>query len=93
MWTPVTLGTYPFEHVRPKETIVIDLVRGILLPDREGDDVEKYYKAISRWFHEVLEKERIPMAVIETAILTITPDLRKCEIKAQGRIFSAERSF
>ncbi len=93
MWTPVTLGTYPFEHVRPKESIVIDLVGGILLPYREGDDVEKYYNAMSRWFHEVMEKEGIPMTVIESAILTITPELRKCEIKAQGRIFSAERSF
>ncbi len=48
IWTPVTLGTYPFEHVLPKKSIAIDLVGGILLPGREGDDVEIYYKAMAR---------------------------------------------
>ncbi len=87
------MGTFPFEHIRPRETILIDLVGGIVSPDREGDDVEKYYTAMSKWFHGALEKEGIPLNVIESAIVTITPKSRKCEIKAQGRIFTAERTF
>ncbi len=71
MWTPVVSGTYPFEHVRPKDIIVIDLISGISSPDREGDNVEKYYKATSKWFHEVVEKEEIPTKVIESATRTI----------------------
>ncbi len=93
MWKPVTLGPYPFEHLRPKETIMIDLVGGILTPDREVDDVEKYCKAMAQWFWEVLEKEGIPMNVIESATVSITPESRKCGIKVQGRIFVAAHAF
>lgn len=93
IWTPVQIGTYPFEHVRPNQIIIIDLIKGELTPDMKGDDVEKYYKVMSKWFHVALEKEGIPVEVIESATITITPELRKCEIKAQGRAFTAEDAF
>jgi hypothetical protein len=64
MWTPVTLGSYPFEGT-----------------------------AMAQWFREVFEKEGIPMNVIESATVSITPESRKWEIKAQGRIFVAAHAF
>jgi hypothetical protein len=93
IWTPEAIGTYPFEHIRPNQTIVIDLVKGELTPDMEGDDVEKYYKVMSKWFYGALEKEGIPINVIESATIIITPEFRKCEIKAQGKVFTAKRTF
>jgi hypothetical protein len=93
IWTPETIGTYPFEHVRPNQTIVIDLVHHKCTPDMEGDDVEKYYNAMSKWFYGALEKEGIPIEVIESATITITPEFRKCEISAQGKTFTAKRAF
>jgi hypothetical protein len=93
IWTPETIGEYPFEHVRPNQTIVIDLLHGKFTPDMEGDDIEKYYKAMSKWFDGALEKEGIPITVIESATITLTPEYRKCEIKAQGKTFTAKRAF
>ena len=93
IWTPETIGEYPFEHVRPNRTIIIDLVHGKFTPDMEGDDVEKYYNAMSKWFYGALEKEGIPINVIESATITLTPEYRKCEIKAQGKTFTAKRSY
>jgi len=48
-------------------------IRGELKPEFESDDVEKYYKAMSRWFHQVLEREGIPLDVIKSAKIIITP--------------------
>jgi hypothetical protein len=56
----------------------------------EGDSVEDYYTTMSKWFHEVLVKEGIPLDVIESAIIRITPDGGKtCIIVAQGRTFES----
>ena len=93
MWTPETFGNYPFEHMKPTRKIIIDLVSGEITPDLKGDDVERYYKLMSKWFHDVLKKEGIPIEVIENATITITPEKRKCIIRAQGKTFSAERFF
>ncbi|NVM02195.1 MAG: hypothetical protein HWN67_07655 [Candidatus Helarchaeota archaeon] len=93
MWNPEAFGYYPFEHFRPRRKIIVDLISGTLTPDMEGDDVERYYKLMSKWFHEVLKKEGIPIDVIESATITITPEKRTCVIIAQGRTFSAERVF
>ena len=93
IWTPEPLGIYPFEHIRPKRKIVIDLISGTLTPDMKGDDVEKYYSVMSKWFHQVLKKEEIPIEVIESATVTITPSGKECVIKAQGRTFAAKRAF
>ena len=93
IWTPETIGFSPFEHMRPNQTIVIDLVHGKCTPDMEGDDVEKYYQAMSKWFYGALKKEGIPINIIESATITLTPEYRKCEIKAQGKTFTAKRAF
>jgi hypothetical protein len=46
---------------------------------------------MSRWFHDALGKEGIPLDVIESATITITPGTgKKCVIVAQGRSFEAE---
>lgn len=88
--TPEGILLDPFQAWRPLQVIVIDLLKGLLSPDMEGDSFEQYYKAISRWFHGALQKEGIPLEVIESATLTITPEKgKKCVIKAQGRVFES----
>ncbi len=79
----------PFEHYTPEFEIEVDLITGKLTPDMEGDDIERYYSAISKWFREVLPKEGIPLEIIDKAIITLTPKGKKCIIKAQGREFTA----
>jgi hypothetical protein len=93
IWTPETIGYSPFEQMRPNQTIVFDLIHGKFTPAREGDDVEKYYIAMSKWFYGALEKEGIPINLIDSATITLTPEHRKCEIKAQGKTFTAKRAF
>ncbi len=80
----------PFEHYTPDEEIIVDLIHGTFSPEREGDDVEKYYGAISKWFLDVLPKEGISLEVIDKATLTISPRGKKCIVEADGRQFTAE---
>ena len=93
IWTPEAIGFDPFHIWRPKESIVVDLISGTLTPDRKGEDVEKYYQAMSRWFHQVLPKEGIPLDAIERATVTISPSEKICEIVAGGRTFTAKKSY
>ncbi len=83
----------PFSHYTPEIEYEINLITGVITPDCEGDDVERYYKSIIKWFHEVLPKEGISMIFIESAILKITPEGKSCVIMAQGREFSASYKF
>jgi hypothetical protein len=83
----------PFEHYTPDFGIEVDLMTGQLTPDMERDDVEHYYKAISKWFHEVLPKEGIPIEVIEQAIIKLTPEEKKCIIRVQGREFTSSIQY
>ena len=79
----------PFEMITPPFNIEVDLLKSKLIPDMKGDDVEKFYKGISKWFHEVLEKEGIPIEVIEKAVIQIGPNKKpKCIIKAKGKTYS-----
>ena len=80
----------PFYHYTPESEIVIDLKKGTFEPDLEGDDIERYYRSIINWFHEVLPKEGIPPEVIDKAVLIISSQGKECIIEAQGRTF---RSF
>ncbi len=93
IWTPELIGFEPFSTIRPKDINVVDLISGKLTPDLKGDDVEKYYQAMSRWFHQALPKEGIPLEAIESATITISPSGKKCEIQAGGKSFTAEISF
>jgi len=79
----------PFEHYTPEFEIEVDLITGKLTPDMEGDDVERYYTAISKWFREVLPKEGIPIEVIDKAIIKLSPKEKRCIIQAQGREFTS----
>ena len=80
----------PLYYHSPPETITVDLVKGALSPDMEGDSVERFYMAITEWFHDVLKKEGIPLEVIDSATITISPDASKrCVIVAQGRTFES----
>jgi hypothetical protein len=89
-WSHEPHGFDPLSFHSPAETIVVDLVSGTLKPDREGDSVEQYYTTMSRWFHDALKKEGIPIDVIESATITISPDKgKKCVIIAQGRTFES----
>ena len=83
----------PFYHATPDREYVIDLLTGTITPDMKGDDVEKYYKGISKWFHEVLPKVGIPIDVIDKAIIVITPDGKECIIQAQGREFRSNVKY
>ncbi len=77
----------PFEHYTPEIEINIDLKSKTFAPDLDGDAVEKYYSAISDWFHEVLLKEGIPIEIISKASLKISPMGKECIIVANGRKF------
>ena len=79
----------PFEHYTPELEINIDLKNKTISPDLDGDAVETYYRAIIDWFHEVLPKEGIPFDIIDYAILNITPNGKKCIIKAHEREFKS----
>ena len=83
----------PFYHYTPENEIVIDLISGNLIPDLEGDDVERYYRSLINWFHEVLPKEGIPIDVLDNAILKINSEGKECIIEAQGRKFTASLKF
>ncbi len=90
----VNVGTgclhYPFGIISPPFEIKVDLLRGEMNPDMKGDDAEKFYKDISRWFHEVLQKEKIPVEVIEEAVILVGPTKKpNCIIKAKGKIYSS----
>ncbi|MHA1959248.1 MAG: hypothetical protein ACW99U_03415 [Candidatus Thorarchaeota archaeon] len=90
IWTPKPAGYDPLSFHAPSEVITVNLKTGTITPERDGDSVEEYYSMMSRWFHDVLEKEGIPLDVIESAILTITPNReKKCIIIAQGRRFES----
>ena len=83
----------PFEHYTPELEIKIDLKNKSIEPDLDGDAVEKYYRAIIDWFHEVLPKEGIPFDVIGCAILNISPNGKECIIKANEREFRSFLSY
>ncbi len=83
----------PFFYHTPEFEIIIDLKTGTFSPDLGGDDVERYYKSIIEWFHKVLQKEGIPLEVIDQAVLKINPKGKECIIKAQGREFSSFLKF
>ena len=83
----------PFYHYTPESEIIIDLKSGTFTPDLEGDDVERYYKSIIDWFHKVLPKEKIPIEVIDKAVLKINPQGKECVIEAQGRTFTSFLKF
>ena len=83
----------PFYHYTPESEILIDLKAGTFTPDLGGDDVERYYKSIINWFHEVLPKEGIPIEIIDTAILKINSKGKECIIEAQGRKFTSFLKF
>jgi hypothetical protein len=83
----------PFYHYTPDHEIVVNLKEGTFTPDLGSDDAEKYYKSIIEWFHQVLPKERIPIEIIESAILKITPIGKECIIESQGKTFKAYMKF
>ena len=83
----------PFYHYTPETEIEIDLISGKFTPNIEGDDVERYYRAIIEWFHEVLPKEGIPIDVIEKAVIIISPQGKKCVIRAKEREFSVHIKY
>ncbi len=89
--TPESIMIEPFSTIRPKETIVVDLVNGNLTPDMKGDDVEKFYKNMSTWFHQALKKEEIPLNIIESAKIVISSSGKECVIIANGKTFKSVR--
>ena len=89
IWTSEYHGPIPTYHFGIKHDFTVDLLTGKLTPDMKGDDIEEYYQAMSKWFHRALEKEGIPLEIIEEAVIYITPNGRKCVIKANGRTFES----
>jgi hypothetical protein len=83
----------PFYHYTPESEIIIDLKSGTFTPNMGGDDVERYYKSIIKWFHAVLPKEGISIEIIDSAILKINPQGKQCEVEAQGRKFKSSLKF
>ena len=90
IWSHEPTGLDPFTYQSPPYEILVDLVSGELTPDMEEDSVEEYYTTMSRWFHDVLKKEGIPLDVIESATIRITVNGEKtCVIVAKGRTFES----
>lgn len=58
VWSHEPTGDDPFRYHDPPLKIVVDLLPGQLTPDIEGDSVEEFYTAITRWFRDVLKKEQ-----------------------------------
>ncbi|MHA2130849.1 MAG: hypothetical protein ACW99L_12835 [Promethearchaeota archaeon] len=83
----------PFYHYTPEEEFTVDLLTGSIKPAREGDDVERYYKGISKWFLEVLPKEGLSPDLIDRAVLKITPKGKFCTIEAKSRQFKSKFLF
>ena len=83
----------PFDHYTPEIEIEVNLITGKITPDMEGDDVEKFYTSISKWFREVLPKEGISINVIEKAIIQLSPQGKAAIIQAQGREFKASIKY
>ena len=83
----------PFDHYTPEIEIEVDLLTGKLTPDMEGDDVEKFYVSISKWFQGVLSKEGIPIEVIDKAIIKLSPQGKIGIIESQGREFRASIDY
>ena len=83
----------PFDHYSPEIEIEVDLLTGKLTPDMEGDDVEKFYTPISKWFREVLLKGGIGIEVIDEAIIKLSPQGKMGTIQAQGREFKASIKY
>jgi len=75
----VEVGTcclqYPFGLINPPFEIQVDLLTGKLNPDMKGDDVEKFYKGVSAWFLSELQKEKIPIEIIVSAIIEIKQNI------------------
>jgi hypothetical protein len=75
-----------------RNDVVVNLLDGTVTPSRKGDDVENYYKNMSKWFRDVLVKEDIPLEVIEKAIIVITSGGKQtCTIIAKGKAFKSGR--
>lgn len=83
----------PFYHYTPESEIIINLKTGTITPNLEGDDVERYYRSIIDWFHDVLPKEGISIGVIDKAVLKINPQGKECIIEAKGRKFTSSLKF
>lgn len=90
MWTQWYTGDWPYKHFTTKDEYTVDLLTGTVTPNREGDDLERFYLAMSKWFLQVLEKEKIPVDVIESAkIVADLPESYTCVIKAGGKTFES----
>ena len=90
LWSHEPYGDDPFKYHDAPFEIIVDLVSGKISPDMEGDSVEDYYTGITRWFHDVLVKEEIPLEIIDSAIIKISPGGGKiCLIESQGRKFES----
>ena len=79
----------PFYHHQPTEIITVDLLTGIITPEHENDSISEFYSGIVQWFRQVLPKEGIPIGVITSAMLHITPEKKECIIKAKGKTFKS----
>ncbi|MHA2050014.1 MAG: hypothetical protein ACW986_10390 [Promethearchaeota archaeon] len=83
----------PFDQFTPRDEYTIDLLTGKIIPDMEGDDVERYYEQLSDWFLKVLPKEGISINLINKAILKISPEGKFCIIEAGGRKFTSKHLY
>ena len=80
---------FVIKYLPPK--IEANLLTHKITPNLKGDDIEKHFKLVFKWFPEVLEKEGIPIKIIEEAKIIVEPGSRPvCVIKAEGRIYSSE---
>ena len=78
----------PINAMTIHQHIEVDLISRKIIPDREGDDVEKFYMKVCEWFREELERKNIPINIIDRATIKIMPKERpECEITVQERIF------
>ena len=82
---------FHFDFISAPFTVKVDLITGKITPNMKGDDVEKSYKIVTKWFHEVLKKEGIPIEIIDEAKIIVESKKNPvCIIKAKGREYSSK---
>jgi len=70
--------------------IEANLLTRKIKPDPKGDDIEKHFNIVFKWFEEVLEKENIPKEIIDEAKIIAKPGAKqKCIIKTKGKTYSS----
>jgi len=78
----------PFRMISAPSTINVNLITRKISPKMKKDDVSRSYKMVTKWFHEAIKKEGIPLRLIKKAEIIIEPQkYPRCIIETENRIY------